>query len=439
MGDITKKSYKKKVKRLNILIFAHEICPFSGSECSIGWNTVGSISKFHNLTVIHAKTNQNYSINYQKNITTYLDQSNEIQNVNFIPVSQPSINILLSKINNFSSNYGIGFPFIYQFVYRFWQKKAFKIAKKLVMKKKFHIVHQLTSIHIINPGYGYKLNIPFVWGPTGGLIKLKKTFLKELGSKIRIRETFRNIYIDYVLTFSINMRKALKKAELIYLFSNEDNKIVKPLTNAKLKLQIDTGTFKNEEFKEDFKNEITAIWVGSISDRKCPKILLESLIRTDFKGRRFKLIFVYTGILTKDIEELISSLKNKINVVLKNKISKQEVLTLMSSSSFMIHTSFREAASAVLLEAITKGLPIICHDVSGMALAVNEKSGIKIPLISYKKSIRLFSEAVNKFLENQDILDEKRIATIERANELSWEQKGKIIAKDYIDIYEKYL
>ena len=427
------------MKRLNVLILAHEICPFSGSECSIGWNTVSSLSKFHNLTVIHAKTNQNYSINYQKNITTYTNQSNEIQNVNFISVSQPSINMILSKINNLSSNYGIGFPFIYQFVYRFWQKKAFKISEKLVMQKKFNIVHQLTSIHIINPGYGYKLKIPFVWGPTGGLIKLKKSFIKELGIKSRIRETFRNIYIDYVVNFSANMRKALKKAELIYLFSKEDKKIVKPLTNAKLKLQIDTGTFKNVEFKKDFKSEISAIWVGSISDRKCPKILLKSLIRTDFKGKRFKLIFVYTGLLTKDIEELINILKNKINVVLKNKISKQEVMNLMSSSSFMIHTSFREAASAVILEAISKGLPIICHDVSGMALAVNEKSGIKIPLISYNKSISLFSEAINKLLENQDILDEKRIATIERANALSWEQKGRIIAKDYIDIYEKYL
>ena len=59
------KNYKRTKMRLNIIIFAHEVCPFSGSEYSLGWNTIINIAKHHDLTVLHASTNQNYSVNYE--------------------------------------------------------------------------------------------------------------------------------------------------------------------------------------------------------------------------------------------------------------------------------------------------------------------------------------------------------------------------------------
>ena len=439
MGRGTKKSVKKKVKKLKALIFAHEICPFSGSECSVGWNTITSIAKYHNITVIHAETNQSYSISYKKNIKKYLEDFGTIENVEFISVSQPKINMFFSKINTFSNNYGIGFPFIYQLIYRLWQKKCYKVAKKLLKKNKFNIVHQLTSVHIINPGFAHKLKLPFVWGPTGGLIKLNQLFIKGLDFKTRFRETVRNIYIDFVRLFSINLRLAIKRAKLMYLFSNEDLQVVRPLTSANLKLQIDTGTVTNSLNRNlEPKKEITAIWVGSISPRKCPKILLKSLIKIDFDNLKFTLIFVYSGTLTKEIQLLLEILMQKINVDIKNNIGNKEVQNLMASSSFLIHTSFREAASAVILEAISNGLPIICHDVSGMALAVDNKSGIKIPLISYNSSIRLFSDAIIKLSKNKELLKEMHYASFERSNELTWKKKGKLIAIDYIKLNEKY-
>ena len=112
--------------RLNIIIIAHEVCPYSGSECSIGWNTIINIAEHHNLTVLHASTNQKYSINYEKNINKFLLESSKSSNIQFISIPQPKINVFFSKINKISKNYAIGFPIIYQFIYRLWLKKALK-------------------------------------------------------------------------------------------------------------------------------------------------------------------------------------------------------------------------------------------------------------------------------------------------------------------------
>ena len=145
---------------------------------------------------------------------------------------------------------------------------------------------------------------------------------------------------------------------------------------------------------------------------------------------------VYTGEFDDALNELLIPLKNKINIFLKNNIAKDEVQQLMKESDFFIHTSYREAASAVILEAISNGLPVICHDVSGMALAVSDDSGIKIPLVSYNLSIKLFAEATSKLINNKAMLDTKTLASFRRAEELSWKKKAQIIANDYIEVYK---
>jgi len=425
--------------RLNIIIFAHEACPYSGSECSIGWNTIINIAEHHNLTVLHASTNQKYSVNYEQNINKFLLESSKSSNIQFISIPQPKINVFFSKINKISKNYAIGFPIIYQFIYRLWLKKALKKATMLSKENTYQIAHHITSIHIVNPSNAYKLKIPFIWGPTGGLIKLKNSFLKDLNLKVRVREILRNFFIDFIRYFSLNFKRSVKNASLIYLFSKEDLEVVQHLTKASLKLQIDTGTefsYKPEEILSEHNDKINAIWVGSISSRKCPEILLKALDKVNFNGKKFTLTMVYTGEFDDALNELLIPLKNKINIFLKNNISKDEVQQLMKESDFFIHTSYREAASAVILEAISNGLPVICHDVSGMALAVSDNCGIKIPLVSYNLSIKLFAEATTKLINNKDMLDTKTLASFRRAEELSWKKKAQIIANDYIEVYK---
>jgi glycosyltransferase involved in cell wall biosynthesis len=425
--------------RLNIIIFAHEVCPYSGSECSVGWNSIINIAEHHNLTVLHASTNQKYSVNYEQNINKFLLESSKGSNIQFISIPQPKINIFFSKINKISKNYAIGFPIIYQFIYRLWLKKALKKATMLSKENTYQIAHHITSIHIVNPSNAYKLNIPFIWGPTGGLIKLKNSFLKDLNLKVRVREILRNLFIDFIRYFSLNFKRSVKNASLIYLFSKEDLEVVQHLTKASLKLQIDTGTeisYKAEEILTKHNDEINAIWVGSISSRKCPEILLKALDKVNFTGKKFTLTMVYTGEFDDALNELLIPLKNKINILLKNNIAKDEVQQLMKESDFFIHTSYREAASAVILEAISNGLPVICHDVSGMALAVSDDSGIKIPLVSYNLSIKLFAEATTKLINNKAMLDTKTLASFRRAEELSWKKKAQIIANDYIEVYK---
>ena len=66
----------------------------------------------------------------------------------------------------------------------------------------------------------------------------------------------------------------------------------------------------------------------------------------------------------------------------------------MSRAHVLLHTSLAEATSTVILEALARGLPVVCHDACGMRIAVDDRCGIKVPLIDPNTSIKGFSRAI---------------------------------------------
>ena len=65
--------------RRNILICAHELSPYQGSECAEGWNTVINLSKFHNLYVIYASGSQKSPLSYKDAIDDFKKYKSKIQ------------------------------------------------------------------------------------------------------------------------------------------------------------------------------------------------------------------------------------------------------------------------------------------------------------------------------------------------------------------------
>ena len=93
-----------------------------------------------------------------------------------------------------------------------------------------------------------------------------------------------------------------------------------------------------------------------------------------------------------------------------------------------------EAATSVIMEALSLGLPVICHDASGMGEAVTGLCGIKVPLANPAKSIEGFSNAIQRLVENPELLKRLSGGALDRARELSWDG----IAKRISDAYGEY-
>lgn len=425
------------MKRLNVLIVAHEFSPNQGSECAEGWNLVTRIAKYHDVTVLYASGSQFCNDSYVTAVEDFYKLNDPISGLKLINIDQPSLTKIFTRINkNFVKIGSIGLPILYFMGYKFWQKKVYKKAKKLNEIYNYDISHQLTQITFREPGYLWKLNVPFVWGPTGGTSTIPKGFLHILTWKSFFFEKIRTLSNFYQFNYVNRIIQANKQAALIYCFTNEDGIRFKKRSTGKIKLMLDAGTNSNKISNVSRKNEssvITGIWCGQLIERKAPLILLRALALGNFSNQKLRIIIIGSGPLETSLHKLAEELKID-NIEWISRVSHDKIFELMRSADFFVHTSYREATSNVIPEALSIGLPVICHDANGMSIAVNENCGIKIPLISYEESVKGFCKAINSILEDNDLLNKIKAGAVIRSNEISWDSMAETIAEDYIKI-----
>lgn len=419
--------------RLNILLSAHEFSPIQGSECAVGWNLAVRLSKYHNITVLYASGTYLYPNLYSDAVHAYIQNNGTIKGLTLINIDQPVITVRLGNFNKLFDKLGpTGMPPIYYLGYNFWEKECLKKAKELIKEKQFDLAHHLTQIAYREPGYLWKLNIPFVWGPTGGATKLPPKIYKSLPRKFRLMEDFRNISNFYKLNLSSQIRNANKIASKIYSFTEFDSKILQKHATCKVEVLVESGTNPISNHLKTLKSDdrIKGVWCGRITPYKGAEILIRALGKSDIIKNNVELTIIGDGILKESMVLLAKSLGvNHISWI--NEVKHSEVFALMAGADFFIHTSLREGTPNVIMEALANSLPVICHDAFGMSIAINDSCGIKIPFESPKKSIDEFCDAIESLVLDKVFLNKLKEGAKIRANELSWDNLAKHIAEDY--------
>ncbi len=423
--------------RLNVLIIAHEFSPTQGSECAVGWNIVTRIANYHDVTVLYASGSQQKRDSYVQSVNNYIAENGSVPGLTFINIDQPPITKFLASLNKSFANLGAtGLPMLYYLGYKYWQKSALSKAKKLHQQRRFDLVHQLTQIAFREPGYWWRLGIPFFWGPTGGLRPLPKQFYKLYSLKGRLLETIRKFSNYYQFNFSYKVIKANKRASVIYTYSTEDADLFKRRAFGKIKLMLDVGTLNHQDkfsHKKIGELPVKGIWCGHLIERKAAIILLKALALSKLTKEEVQFQIIGGGPLEEMLHKQSESLGLNNIEWIKN-VDHNTVFKLMSEADFFVHTSIREATSSVIPEALSTGLPVICHDANGMSIAVNDSCGIKIPMESPEASIRYFHSAIERLVLNKQLINELAIGANNRSREISWDSMAETIANDYTDI-----
>jgi glycosyltransferase involved in cell wall biosynthesis len=178
------------------------------------------------------------------------------------------------------------------------------------------------------------------------------------------------------------------------------------------------------------KDTLDVLWVGKMDFRKQLALALRVVAESGIEN--IKLHIVGGG-----DDEPYRSISKKLNIVEKCKwhgiLPHDDVQILMQQCDLLLFTSVAEGTPHVVLEAIANSLPVICFDTCGQGDCVNNAIGRKVPLTNPKQSVIDFAEHLKYFAEHRDELRKMSEACIERAKELSWENK---ISK-LLSIYEK--
>ena len=412
---------------LKILINAYACSPGMGSEPGMAWNWVSNLAKFCELYII---TEGEFRDKIEEVVPT-LEQG---KNMHFYynPVSE--------EIRRMCWNQGDWRFYKY---YREWQWKTYLLAKDICSKEKIDVLHQLNMIGFREPGYLWKLseesNVPFVWGPIGGLKQFPTAYLKGAGMKMNVFNRLKNILNVWQLKHDKRVGEAFKTAKLLVSSIPDSYCAIKKYKCLESVVIPETGCFLSEDIPTDRfdEKEFHVMWVGKFDFRKQLPLALRAVAISDNPNIVLDIYGSGSDEQIASVKSLTDSLGIKDNVVWHGNQPNDVVMNAMRKSQLFFFTSVSEDTSTVVLEAVSNRLPVLCFNACGMAAVIDDKVGRKIPLSKPIQSAHDFADALKELEQNRELLKQMSENCKQRQQELSWNEKCRKMIKLYKMLFDK--
>jgi len=403
-------------RRPRVLLSVYTASPYQGSEPGIGWGRVYESAKFFDTWVICCEE--------EKDIRRWISENGKIDNLHFLFLPLNRRELCLERT-----------PGLLFLSYHLWQKRAFRAATRLHEKYRFDIVHQVNYGTYREPGYLWKLDCPFVWGPVGGMENYPWRFLVKAGFHGFMVEAFRGALNILQLRADIRVRKAAKRAAAILTVNSMGKKLFKKVMNVTTVQMLDLGTYSIHPKKRtnSHNRELRIIWCSSLIHRKALHLLIEAV--SQLKGS----VPVTVRIMGKGpMRETWQKLSYKLGVDQCVRflpwLDHHEAQRQYEWADIFTFTSLRDACGSTVLEALSHGLPVVCFDHQGAADLVTKNCGIKIPVTTPRDAVRSICKAIITLSQDPRRLMNLSSGAIKRAKEFLWEQKGMQTAELYYNI-----
>jgi glycosyltransferase involved in cell wall biosynthesis len=413
--------------RRRVLISAHAFSPYGGSEPGIGWNIGAKMAAHHDVTVLCCPKYR-YGKYMDVELSEFWSKHAPVAGLTVCYVEQP----LLSRW--FQRPYISFATPLYFLGYAAWQRKALVEAKRLHVRCPFDLVHQLTFTGFREPGYLWKLGIPFIWGPVAGASDIPWSYFRVMGWRDKCFYGLKNVVNGLQKRLLIRPRKAARAASRIFVVTRDDHALVTGRWGYPSQTILDTGAppASGRTHRYDGKRPLRIVWSGLHVGRKALPLLLKALGELNESNEMgTELTVLGSGPETHRWRALARQLGLERRTQWTGRLPWELALAEMDKSDVFVLTSLQEGTSNVVMEALSLGLPVLCHDRCGMGVAVDKTCGIKVPMHGPRESVWGFAEAIRALIVEPERIERLSLGALARAEELSWERKVDEIATAY--------
>lgn len=392
---------------MNVLYIAYSCLPDKGSEEKIGWNISVESAKTNRVFVVTKKEHKNTIDNYLAN--------NPIENITFYYVDIPEIYKKLFKGVAYSLRLNI------------WLKAANPVVEEICHKEKIDIVHQITPIEFRSIGNYFNIpDVKIVCGPLGGG-EVIPSGLKDYAVGNKFVEYVR-LLLNKWYKAMYRQNKKLEKSSYI-LFTNKDTEMfLSDVTvDTPKALFSDTGISSNDFIKKDYsdvqsKEKLVFLVAGRLVYRKGHKLLLDALKKIpndiDYECR-----FVGEGPETAKLKQISKDYGLEDKVFFTGRIPFTDMVEEYKNADVFIMPSIRETSGAVLLEAMSKGLPVISLNQFGSSVLLDDDSAWFFTGNTKEEYIKNLSDIIIQCCTCRNEIERKGINAYRNAEKHIWQMK----------------
>jgi glycosyltransferase involved in cell wall biosynthesis len=384
------------------------------------------MAKYHDVTVLCGDVSG--ELLTKKDLAKYFSEISAIEKLTINYVEPSRFIQWIERIHRIP-----GLWCFYYLAYNLWQRKAFKIAKQLHAKNSFDLVHQLNMIGYREPGYLWKLGIPFVWGPVGGASNESWAFRSLFSWSGSIKVFLRTMLNEFQKRISFRSKKAARSTIKLWAVTDADMKMIGKIWGVNVEQMIETGTITREASCPRTwcgDSPLRIVWSGIHTSRKALPILLYAICAPDVR-LRVHVDILGIGHETRVWKNLADKLGLSGCLTWHGQLPHQRALEIMKSAHVLAFPSLKEGTPHVVLEALSMGLPVVCHDACGMGVVVDESCGAKIRLKECETSIAGMQAVIRQILATPSWIVVRSQGALRRAQELSWDNKVETIALAY--------
>lgn len=419
--------------KVRVLVCAYACNPFQGSEEAVGWGWLKAIARECDVTVITAEFHRRDIERAQAGWDIWA------RSVRFeycphrpwhyrpAPLWKRIENSLLKPIVNWA--------------YRLWLRDAFITAKQLASVSHYDLTHQLTYVGFRFPGHLWKLSIPFVWGPLGGIETTPWRLIPAMDLHGMVYHSAHNLVNAAHRRLLLAPRRAVRAAgpgliaatsgvrQELSRFYGADSRVICEVTAPDIGrpgLAVRVGG-----------EPLLLVWAGQHFARKALPLLLQALAKLP-QDVRWRLSIYGSGPKTSLWKRQARRLGVAQRCIWKGRVSRDEVIAGMSRAHVFVTTSLKDLTSTVVLEAMSQSLPVLCPDHCGFSDVVTPNSGVRLPISTPEVFVGGLREAITGLFHDETRRMQLALGARERARRYALDTKALQILAVYDSVIKNH-
>lgn len=346
---------------MKILLSAYACEPDRGSEPGVGWHWAQELARLGHEVCVLTRANN-------RSVIEDTLRKKPVPGVHFLYYDLPDLAKFWKK--------GKRGTYLY---YLLWQWGAYRLAKSVHASHQFDRVHHITFGVVRQPSFMGNLGVPFMFGPLGGGESAPWRLRLGYGLRGILIDALRDV-LNLLVKIDPLLRQSFRQASTIYAKTPQSRMVIprkfRPKTKVKLEIGVNLSSFSSAKTGDTNRSTLFRIlyvgrflyWKGMHLGLRAFAILLKTfpdasltLVGNGPDEARWRL-------LSSKLE-----IAGKVNWV--SWVTQSELKDLYRQHDVFLFPSLHDSSGNVVLEAMAARLPIVCLNLGGPGVIVDDTCG----------------------------------------------------------------
>ncbi len=394
---------------MKLLISAYACAPNRGSEHGVGWNWATEANRLgHKVWVLVSPA-------HREAIAAATHEDAALSEISWVFPELCYWPLQQGKEPKWERTYNL-----------LWQKAALRAARELHRDIKFDVVHHLTWGGVRAPTFLGALGPPLIIGPIGGGETSPMSLRDRFPLKGRVLERLRDLSNA---TVEINpiVRRGLCDAAAIFTMTADTRNLLSPALREKTRILMALSVLKSQigSPRTRRRSPPRLLYAGRLLYWKGVHIAIEAMTPLVKRIPNLRLTIVGNGPEEGRLKTDVALRKLSGNVDFIPSMPQDNFLRLYDSHDLLLFPSLHDGSGCVVLEALSRGVPVACLELGGPKDIVTPQSGIVVNtsgLTTAQVAARLADE-IYKVLNSPPLYARLSAGAITRASDFLLAEK----------------